>query len=115
MKLLFFLINIILILTIVSCGSQYVQDPNANVLVTYQYENEPPKIVFLPNSDCKPKINCNNKQGSECAVILYKKSESFIEEGSALKNKKLYLSAQLSYMQAMCRLAIAKIINKRKK
>ena len=98
-----------------SCAPQYAQDPNANILVTSQYENEPPKIVFLPNSSCKSKIHCNNKKGADCAAALYNKSEPFIKEGKKLANKTLYLSAQLEYLQAMCRLSIAEITLQRSK
>ena len=103
---------IILILTCIflSCGPQYVKDPNANVLVTSQYEDEPVKIIFLNSDSCKRQIDCTNKSKSGCAVALYNDSKRIIKEAEKLENKELYLSAKIEYMIAMCRLIEAEIL-----
>ena len=92
------------------CGPQYLPDPNASVMVTSQYEDEPPKIILIDGQECNQKIHCDGKEGAECAVIIYNKSKTFTEEAKKLEKKELYLSAQLEYMQAMCWLSVAKII-----
>ena len=96
---------------LIGCGPQYIQDPNANVLVTYQYENGPVNIVFPENP--KPQLDCSKKTEAECAIALYKASTKFIQEGKKLASKKLYLSASLEYIQAMTRLSEAEIRIKR--
>jgi len=98
----------ILIFFLLSCGPQCIPDPNSSVLVTSQYEDEPPRIIFV-DGDCNQKIHCNGKKGAECATVIYQKSQKFIKEAKELEEKKLYLSAQLEYMQAMCWLSVAQI------
>lgn len=100
---------------LLACGPQYALNPNANVIVVSQYEDELPKIVLSPNSNCNRKIKCNDKKGANCAAFLYHQSESFIQEGKKLITKKLYLSAQLEYMQALCYLSIGEIVLKKSK
>jgi len=103
------LISIILLL--VACGPQYVKDPNANVLVTSQYENGP-LTIHLPEN-CRPQLDCSQKTEAQCSIALYEASRKFMKEGEKLANKKLYLSASLEYMQALTRLSEAKIrVNK---
>lgn len=97
----------ILILLFIACGPQYIQDPNAYVLVTSKYENEPEKIHIA--SSRKPQLDCSKKTEAECAIALYKASEKFIKEGKMLTNKKLYLSAWVEYMLALTRLTEAQI------
>ena len=94
-----------------SCGPQYVQDPNARVFVTVQYENGPERTISPENS--KPQLDCRKKTEAECAIALYKVSQKFIQEGKKLASKKLYLSASLEYMQALTRLSEAEIRIKR--
>ena len=89
------------------CGPQYAKDPNAHVLVTWQYEDGPENIV-LPD-DCKPQLDCTDKSEAECSVALYHDSDKFIKQGDELIEKKLYLSASLEFMQALTRLSEAKI------
>ena len=103
------------LLFVSACGPQYVQNPNANVIVISQYEDESPKIVLSPNSDCNLKTICDTKTGANCAAFLYRQSESFIQEGKKLITKKLYLSAQLEYMQALSHLSIGEIVLKKSK
>ena len=102
-----FLYSTVLFFFIVSCGPQYVKDPNAKVLVTSQYEDGPVKIIF--QDDCNPQLDCKDKSEAECAVALYHDSDNFIKEGKKLIEKKLYLSASLEFMQALTRLSEAKI------
>jgi len=95
---------------LLSCGHKYVTDPNANTLITSQYEDEPPKIIFLKNEPCKRQLNCDNKSKGECAAALYNDSRGIIKKAKELENKKLYLSAKVEYMIAMCRLVEAEIL-----
>ena len=97
-----------LIIFFISCGPQYVQDPNASVFVTSKYEDEPEKIISNYNG-CKPQLDCTNKSEIECAAALYKDSHKFMDEGEDLTEKKLYISAKLEYMQALSRLIEAEI------
>jgi len=110
MKNLFFLISTILIF---SCGPQHIQDPNANVLVTWQYEDGPERIVL--QNDCKPQLDCTSKSEAECAIALYYDSDRFVKKGEKLITKKLHLSARVEFIQAMCRLVEAEIRLKRAK
>ena len=50
---------------VTSCGPQHVQDPNARVIVTSQYESESIKIISLGR--CRPKVDCTNKAEAVCA------------------------------------------------
>ena len=95
------------------CGPQYARDPNASVLVTSQYEDEPVRIILSDN--CNPQLDCSKKSEAECAVALYYDSDKFIKEGKKLLDKKLYISAKVEFMQAMTRLAEAEIRLKRAK
>ena len=97
------LIIALCMISFVSCGPQYVQDPNASVLVTVQYDDGLVKIV--PNDDCKPQLDCKGMSEVECAVALYHDSERFVKEGEKLIAKKLYLSARVEFMQALTRLS----------
>jgi hypothetical protein len=98
------------LLLVCGCGPQFVEDPNAYVYVTSQYENEPPKVIY-PNSksDCKPQLDCTGKTEVECAAGLYHASEAFMKEGEELGTKELYASARATHMQALCRLYEAEI------
>ena len=102
--------RIFALLIVCSCGPQFIEDPNAYVYVTSQYENEKPKVIY-PNekSDCKPQLDCTGKSEVECAVALFHASEPFMNEGEVLGKKELYTSARVSYMQALCRLYEAEI------
>ena len=102
-----FLSSIISILLIVSCGAQYVQDPNATVLVTSQYEDGPERVVS--KSECKSQLDCTGKTEAECAIALYYDSEKFIKEGEVLISKELYASARIELMIALCRLVESEI------
>tara|TARA_R110000824_G_scaffold41357_7_gene123106 strand:+ start:162 stop:599 length:438 start_codon:yes stop_codon:yes gene_type:complete len=103
----------ILLLFVLSCGAQYVQDPNAFVLVTSKYENEKERIIIPNENDCRPQLDCNNKTEAECIISLYGASGKCIEEGEILANKELYLSASLEYGLALTRLSEAEIRLKR--
>ena len=101
-------------LGIAACGPQYAKDPNANVLVTSQYEDGPVKII-TNEKNCKSQVDCKNKTEAECAAALYNSSLSMIEQASEFTEKELYLSARLEYMHALCRLYEAEIRIKRAK
>ena len=98
------------ILFLVGCTTNYVKDPNANVLVTSQYEDEAPKLIFLDNDSCTKQIDCAKKSKSECAVALFNDSMQIIKSAKDLESRKLYLSAKLDYMIALCRLIEVEII-----
>ena len=104
----------IIILFFAACGPQYVRDPNAFVLVTSKYENEPERVI-LDRGNCKPQIDCSKKSEAECAAALYNSSKEMISEAAKLTEKRLYLSARLEYMHALCRLFEAEIRIKRAK
>jgi len=104
------IIFLILATFLFSCGPKYVKDPNANTVLVSQYEDEPPKIIFLNNGSCKRQIDCTNKTKGECAAALYNDSREIIKKAKVLENKELYLSAKAEYMIAMCRLVEAEIL-----
>jgi hypothetical protein len=64
MKITKRLLALVFLVFVTSCGPQYVQDPNARVIVTSQYESEPIKIISLGR--CKPKVDCTNKSEAVC-------------------------------------------------
>jgi hypothetical protein len=99
-----------LAILIFSCGPQYVKDPNTNVLLTSQYEDEPPRIIFLNNESCNRQLDCTDKSKGECAAALFNDSREIIKKAEELENKELYLSAKVEYMIAMCRLVEAEIL-----
>ena len=103
--------KIFILFLLISCGPQYIQDPNAHTVVTVKYDNGPEKLVWP--EECKPQLDCSKKTEAECAIALYKASEAFIKEGEKLADKKLYLSASIEYIQAMTRLSEAEIRIKR--
>tara|TARA_R110000824_G_scaffold8737_4_gene39660 strand:- start:74872 stop:75315 length:444 start_codon:yes stop_codon:yes gene_type:complete len=101
---------IILSLLFSGCGPQYAKDPNAHVLVTSQYENEPPKIVYpSPNEECRPQLDCSKKSNVECAIALLDASKVCIKEAHELAEKKMYISAKLEFLLALTRLSEAEI------
>ena len=100
--------KLIIVLLLFGCGPQYVDDPNAYVLVTSQYEDGPVEIVGT--SKCKPMVDCTNKTKSECAIAHYNASDQFIQDGEKHIERELYLSAQVEFLQALCRLEAAKIL-----
>tara|TARA_R110000824_G_scaffold3106_6_gene14268 strand:- start:6587 stop:7021 length:435 start_codon:yes stop_codon:yes gene_type:complete len=105
--------KIFILFLLIGCGPQYAQDPNAYIVVTSQYENEPEKTI--PNNNCKSQLDCKNKSEAECAVALYHDSERFIKQGKIFTKKELYLSAMVEYMQASSRLIEAEIRLKKAK
>jgi hypothetical protein len=103
-----FFVAFLLMFLCVSCGPKYVQDPNAYVLVTSQYENERERIV---SSECKPKFDCCEKEkGANCAALLYNRSGSYIIQGTNLAGKNLFTAAVIEYMKASALLKKARII-----
>jgi len=103
----------ILLFFCTSCAPYYPPDPNASTIVTVQYENEPPRVIL--NSECRSQYDCGKKTGANCAAALYNESLKFLNEADGLADKKLYLSATLSTMQAMTRLSEAEITLKKAK
>ena len=93
---------------LLSCGPQYIDDPNSHTLVTSQYENGPIEIVRTSN--CKPMVDCTSMSDADCAIAHYEAASQFINDAQKLISKRLYTSAQLEYMQALCRLEVAKIL-----
>ena len=112
MKKIIFILSTFFLIS--GCGPQYVADPNANVLVTSQYEDGPVVIHLSPNS--KPQADCKNKSEIQCAEILYTLAEDYMVSAESLATKKLYLSASLEYMLALTHFTEAEIrINRIKK
>jgi len=105
MKLLVFSLSIFLIAA--ACGPQFLSDPNANVILTSQYEDGPITIHWSNNS--KPQIDCKEKSEIKCAAALYKDALALMISGEKLAENKLYLSASLDYMLALTRLTEAEI------
>jgi len=102
------LIAVVLWMTVVACASQYAHDPNANTVVTVQYENEPERIILFELGK-KTQVECAGKTEKQCAIFLYNSSYQYITEAEEMYQKKYYLSASVSYMQAMTRLVEAEI------
>ena len=107
---------IILLTTLfIACGPQYVQNPNAKVFVTSEYDdgfgNLEVKWIypFQEPEQCKPQADCKDKDDLSCSIILYDDSLKYIKEGDKLASKKLYLSAAIEYLQALSRLYEAEI------
>ena len=104
------IVSMTLLFLFISCHAEYVQDPNATVFVTSQYEDEITWIYpFLEPELCKPQVDCKNKDDLSCSVLLYDSSNNFIKEGEKLAHEKLYLSAAIEYLQALSRLYEAEI------
>ena len=90
-----------------ACAPHFPIDPNANTVVTYQYDGGPVNIVF--QDEHRSPIDCSKKTVAQCAIALYIDSESYIDTAKTLVSKKLYMSATLEYLQALTRLSLAKI------
>ena len=95
-------------LLIVGCAPYYADDPNSHTLVTSRYENSPEEITSV--SKCKPMVDCTSKTLAECSISHYNSSDKYVREGERLITKKLYLSAKIEFMQAICRLEVADIL-----
>jgi len=95
------------IFLVMSCGSQYVVNPNTQILVTSQYENEPERIIS--STSCNSTASQRKMSEAECAVSLYHESEKFLNVGKKLMKKNLYVSAQTEFMKAISKLKEAKI------
>jgi len=106
---------ILLPILFIACGPQYVQDPNATVFVTSEYDdgfgNKEIKWIypFQEPETCKPQADCKNKDDLSCSVILYDDSLKYMKEGDKLAAQNLYLSASIEYLQALSRLYEAEI------
>ena len=96
-------------LLLISCGPQYVNDPNASVIVTSKYEGEPERIILLPGDKHKPQIACNSNDDLGCSIALYIASEHHMKKAMKLGENGMYLSANCEYMLALTRLAEAEI------
>ena len=111
MKWIITLLSILLL----ACGPQYVQDPNATVFVTSEYDdgfgNKEIKWIYpyLDPSLCKPQADCKNKDDLSCSIILYDDSYKYMKEGDKLASQGFYLSASIEYLQALSRLYEAEI------
>ena len=110
-KLKIKLIAVSLWMTVVACATQFMPDPNANTVLTVQYEDEAPRIVL--RDDCKAQLDCAGKTEEQCAIALFEDSQKYIDEGEKMEQKKFYLTATVEYMQAMSRLIEAEIRLKR--
>mgnify|MGYP003110091679 CR=1 FL=1 len=106
---------ILLLALLNSCGPQFVQDPNATVFVTSEYDDGFGSLEvkwiypFQEPERCKPQVDCRDKDELSCSVVLYDDSLKYIKEGDKLASKKLYLSASIEYLQALSRLYEAEI------
>jgi hypothetical protein len=105
----------LLSILLLACGPQYVQDPNATVFVTSEYDDGFGNLEvnwiypYLDPSLCKPQADCKNKDDLSCAVILYNDSLKYMKEGDKLAAQNFYLSASIEYLQALSRLYEAEI------
>ena len=112
---------ILLPVLLVSCGPRFVQDPNATVFVSSEYNDGFGNLEvnwiypFQEPKYCKPQANCKNKDNLSCSIILYDDSRKYMKEGDKLASQKLYLSASIEYLQALSRLYEAEIRLKRAK
>tara|TARA_R110000824_G_scaffold3750_2_gene17844 strand:- start:1174 stop:1617 length:444 start_codon:yes stop_codon:yes gene_type:complete len=97
----------LIIFFLAACGPQWVQDPNASVVVTCQVDGGDEQIVLQKN--CKSQAACEGKTGAECAIALYRDALSLIKEAETLEDKKMFLSARVEYMLALSRLIEAEI------
>lgn len=106
---------ILFLALLASCGPQFVQDPNATVFVSSEYDDGFGNLEvawiypFLEPKYCKPQVDCKNKDNLSCSVILYDSAHKFMKEGDKLASQKLYLSASIEYLQALSRLYEAEI------
>jgi len=106
---------ILLPILFVACGPQYVQDPNATVFVSSEYDvgcgNLESKWMYpcLGFSAGKPLADDKNKDDLSCAVILYNDSLKYMKEGDKFASQNFYLSASIEYLQALSRLYEAEI------
>jgi hypothetical protein len=87
-----------------SSNSSYLNDPNASVVVTSQYEGSAEKIILPSTQNCSPPFNCADKKGANCAVALYHNALTYIEKANKLEKQEMYLSARVEYLMATCRL-----------
>tara|TARA_Y100000310_G_scaffold117882_1_gene116626 strand:+ start:314 stop:760 length:447 start_codon:yes stop_codon:yes gene_type:complete len=98
-----------------ACGPQYIQDPNATVFVTSEYDDGFGNLEInwiYPFQDpalCKPQADCRNKDDLSCSVILYDDAYKYMKEGDKLASQHFYLSASIEYLQALSRLYEAEI------
>ena len=105
----------LLSILLLACGPQYVQDPNATVFVTSEYEdgfgNVEVKWIhpFQDPALYKPQADCKDKDDLSCSIVLYDDSLKYMKEGNKLAGQNLHLSACIEYLQALSRLYEAEI------
>ena len=95
-----------------SSNSSHLDDPNAQVVVTSQYEGSAEKLILPSTTNCSPPFNCASKKlvGANCAAALYNNAKEYMEEGITLELKGMYLAARVQYLMAECRLKKAQIV-----
>ena len=106
------LILFLLAFFVTSCRIWHPPDPNANTIVVSRYLDEDPKIILPAGAPCKQQVDCTGKTKGECSVALYNDAVEIMDKATALEDKKLFLSAKLEYMIAVCRLSAAEILYK---
>jgi hypothetical protein len=101
------IVVILLFFFLGSCSHSLPSNSNGHTLVTPQYDGGAQEIMLARN--CKPQFNCGDKTGGECAAALYSDGQKQLTEATELEDKKLYVSARLQYIIAMCRYIEAEI------
>lgn len=98
-----------------SCAPTYIQDPNANVIVTAQYRDEAPQIILNDVYRPHAQVDCRTLNEVECARKLYEKGIKIFIEAKSYQSRKLQLMAMLEYNRALSRFIEAEIRLKRAK
>jgi len=98
-----------------SSNSSYLDDPNALVIVTSQYEGSAEKLILPSTKKCSPPFNCAENKGANCAAALYNDALDHISEGRDLELKGMYMAARVEYLMAECRLIEAQSVLKKAK
>ena len=103
---------LIVLCVLVGCfsNSSHLDDPNALVVVTSQYEGSAEKIILPSTENCSPSYDCADKKGANCATALYNNALDYIESAIKLERKEMYLAARVEFLMATCRLIRAQSV-----
>ena len=98
-----------------SSNSTHLDDPNALVIVTSQYEGSAEKLILPPTNKCSPPFDCAEQKGANCAAALFHDALKHIKLADELQLKDMPMAARVEYLMAECRLTEAQSVLKESK
>ena len=98
-----------------SSNSSHLDDPNALVIVTSQYEGSAEKLILPPTKKCSPPFDCADQHGANCAAALFENALEHIAKADEMQINDMPMAARVEYLMAECRLTEAQSVLKESK